>query len=504
MRTERPPLRGGGVGAHHALLLAVTCVLPWAFGGVAMWAYRPAAFGLVLAAAIAVARQGPASGLGLDRRSMWLLPSALLAVWGLAQIVPLPAPVVRILSPGAHRVYVATVPGYPGAETTNPLDRLESDALARVPESAEAPPPRDDGTSAVRLAAAGRWTGWRPLSLQPSATLERLAWFVALLSGFLVAVRGTTQRPVWRRYRRVLFVLFAVLAVEGLLQHRLGQGKILWIRAAPEDARPFGPYVDPSHFAGVMELAVPWMAGHVLGALRRGGLRTRTRRPTFFVAAAGGLLGGAAIVATASRFGTVAVAVSLLILALSSATTRRQRAVILAATGVAVTAAAVFLRDSLLGQRLSDFWNTLEFSDRTLAWRQALHLVGDFPLTGTGFGSFRTVFPSYLLPGEYAQWFQLHNDYLEVVLEGGWVAAALLVWLLWGYARRLLGGGAEGGLRRSPERLGLVLGLTALALHAFVEFNHQMPANALLFVVAAAMALNARRGNERESKEASR
>jgi hypothetical protein len=38
-------------------------------------------------------------------------------------------------------------------------------------------------------------------------------------------------------------------------------------------------------------------------------------------------------------------------------------------------------------------------------------------------------------------------------------------------------------------RLGLTLGLIALAVHETVDFNLQIPANALLFVVLAAIAV---------------
>jgi hypothetical protein len=33
------------------------------------------------------------------------------------------------------------------------------------------------------------------------------------------------------------------------------------------------------------------------------------------------------------------------------------------------------------------------------------------------------------------------------------------------------------------EQIGLLIGLGSLAVHAAVDFNHQIPANALLFVV---------------------
>jgi hypothetical protein len=46
--------------------------------------------------------------------------------------------------------------------------------------------------------------------------------------------------------------------------------------------------------------------------------------------------------------------------------------------------------------------------------------------------------------------------------------------------------------RRGPRDLatiGLVLGLISLSVHAFFDFNHQVPANALLFTTLAAIAI---------------
>ena len=60
------------------LLLAAVVLLPWAFGGVEIWAYRSAAFLVALAAAFALAKRGwGAVGIG---RSLWLLPATLLAI----------------------------------------------------------------------------------------------------------------------------------------------------------------------------------------------------------------------------------------------------------------------------------------------------------------------------------------------------------------------------------------------------------------------------------------
>jgi O-antigen ligase len=85
----------------------------------------------------------------------------------------------------------------------------------------------------------------------------------------------------------------------------------------------------------------------------------------------------------------------------------------------------------------------------------------------------------------------LHNDYLEVYLAGGLAAAALVAWLAVGYATRAFGVVRSELARGSGlASLGLALGLLALAAHEAVDFNLQVPANALLFVVIAAIGVS--------------
>jgi O-antigen ligase len=129
-------------------------------------------------------------------------------------------------------------------------------------------------------------------------------------------------------------------------------------------------------------------------------------------------------------------------------------------------------------------------TDRTTVWRVGLALVADYPLAGTGFGAFRQVVPRYLPMGESGHWIQLHNDYLEVLVSGGVIAAVLVAWLAIVYAVRLARAvRAEARAGRALPTLGLALGVASLAAHEIVDFNLQIPANALLFVVTAACGL---------------
>ena len=118
-------------------------------------------------------------------------------------------------------------------------------------------------------------------------------------------------------------------------------------------------------------------------------------------------------------------------------------------------------------------------------------MAGDYTLTGSGFGAFSEIIPAYLPRGESEHWLQLHNDYLELYLAGGLVAVALVAWLAVTFVVRVARAvWSESGRDRLLPSLGLALGLLAIAAHEAVDFNLQVPANALLFVVIAAMAVS--------------
>jgi tetratricopeptide (TPR) repeat protein/O-antigen ligase len=477
----------GRLRIEDYLLLAAVLLLPWAFGGVELWAYRSAALLLASSAACALAREGGA-GLGLGRGSRWLLPAALLAAWAAFQLVPLPAGVLARLSPAADALYRDTFPGYPGEAPDDLAAAVERRALDEVPEAAPFDfPPREEVLLPSEF--GGRWSGWRTISLLPSAGLERLAWFVALLLGFLVVQRRCADEEIRHLYRNALFVNFLALAVFGLIYAATSNGKLYWVRELSALAHPFGPYVNPNNFGAVMELATPWLAGYAVASLRlrRPGQPWSELRAPVFVA--GALLCLVAGLASASKASAVLLLVALTALGLISVRGWRARSAVVGAAVAFAAVSVVLLAETRLGERMQEFVDRIGGGageiDRWVGWRTSLPYFADYPLTGSGFGSFRDVFPAYMPPGELARWRQLHNDYLEVLVEGGTIAGILLAWLVLAYVLRLA---RSRSWRGHPEMAGLLIGLATLAVHAGFDFNHQIPANGLLFVVLAGIA----------------
>jgi O-antigen ligase len=483
-----PPRSGRLLELEDYLLLAPVLLLPWAFGGVEIWAYRSAALLLVGAACTSLWKQGW-TGWGLRRGSGWLLPAFLLAAWAALQLVPLPPAAIRLLSPETHRLYAQAFPAYGGAPVTDPLRTLGEQALERVEEARPWPPPEAPGPEVSLEAPACLDQRWRTLSVEPSATQERLAWYVALLLGFLVVRERVQKRERFRAYRWALFGLFGALAVFSLVQLQLWNGKIYWFWRVLAQARPFGPYVNPTNLAGVMELAVPALTGFVWSRLRRNG-RASLYEAGFGVAAVAAACCLVAGFAASSKMAAVLIVAGLVALGLLAARTLRARVTVIALCAVLVGSGALLLGGTRLGERLGMFLGRSQeavlLEGRLVTWQAGIEMFGDFPLTGTGFGSFGGSFARYLPAGSARRMNHAHNDYVELLLEGGLVAGVLVVWLLVGYVRCVNGSLRRGG-GVSPSRIGLIVGVVSLAAHALVDFNHQIPANALLWVVCCAL-----------------
>jgi hypothetical protein len=87
---------------------------------------------------------------------------------------------------------------------------------------------------------------------------------------------------------------------------------------------------------------------------------------------------------------------------------------------------------------------------------------------------------------------EAHNDYLQLLVEMGMAGFATMLWFLWllfrNGLRKLRDGpsSVNGGLA-----LATLLGCTGILVHSFVDFNLQVPANAALFYVFAALAASA-------------
>lgn len=421
-----------------AALLWLSAVFAWtAFrqAGVEPADWNISVLALVLLAALFLPRaQAPP----LPRSLAW--PLLLLLAWVLFQLAPLPLPVVQALSPAR-----------------------------------------------AALASAAGETAAVPLSVAPALTLAEWMRLAGCLLVFLIvrelAWRCSEHRAPWL----LALPLVAVACLEALL------GLAQFYTAAAPGAAAQGTYGNRDHFAGLMEMALPFPVMYGIAALWRARRRFETPlRPALaaclsFAAAALLLLGS---IHSLSRMGFIAALFSLAVLAAAALPHKRW----LLAAPAALLALFIYLPPDQLIARFADL-STVDkvlAQDRAAIWRQSLPLAAAYPLSGCGLGAFESAFMSYKRTAPLATDNAAHNDYLQYFAELGAPAFLLGLFLL---ARLLAAAARAAGPHNSPSARALSLAslasISALLLHSLVDFNSYIPGNAFAFAWIAAISLSA-------------
>ncbi len=117
---------------------------------------------------------------------------------------------------------------------------------------------------------------------------------------------------------------------------------------------------------------------------------------------------------------------------------------------------------------------------RWIVTGDALRLFGHAPWTGSGFGTFSHAFPLVQTPPLEWRWLHAHNDWAQLLAEGGLVGASLWLAALLFWCRDVRTGVRRSRLGETRFALGIMVGLGAIAMHSFADYSLHKPANALL------------------------
>ncbi len=148
--------------------------------------------------------------------------------------------------------------------------------------------------------------------------------------------------------------------------------------------------------------------------------------------------------------------------------------------GVVAFALSGWFGLGLVKERLDMFWSGEAFDTRVPLWMRSLPIAADFPVLGTGYGTYGYIEPVYRVDvpakEEMLLYDHAHNDYLEILVECG-IPGLLLAVLTIAVVYRL-GYRALGQQRGSPAAgltLGALFAFTTLVLHSLGEFGRTSP-----------------------------
>jgi len=264
----------------------------------------------------------------------------------------------------------------------------------------------------------------------------------------------------------------------------------------------FGPFVNRNHFAGWMLMTGALAAGYLCSLIvprdRRRRISWRQRlaawsspdgnRALFISCALTAM--ALSIVWTLSRSGIGAFAVATgLLSARVFARFRGGRR--LAIVGFLLATVAFALSWKGL-DTVFDWYsrtNTLEW--RFQLWRDTMAIVRDFRWFGTGLDTYGASTLLYPMSDPRSHAMEAHNDYVQILSEGGVLLSVVVAAAIWQLARAIRAAFAEPqSLSLYWVRVGATVGLVAIAIQELSDFSLQMPANAVLFAVLAAIAMH--------------
>ncbi len=298
--------------------------------------------------------------------------------------------------------------------------------------------------------------------------------------------------------KTVLWVVFlaAAIALLAIVQQVGSPEKIYWLRSVPANAHPFGPWINPNQFAGFMEMLSPLALSLFLFYKPRLARETNWREKfvAFFTMPGGNihlLLGFAATLMALSVFvslcrgGILVISLSALIFLLlfNMKKPKQGRTAALIIFGCVLLAVSWFGWNTILAEFNHGLDASGNLTDgRFQLWADSLGIIKSHFLLGSGFGTYIDIFPSFRSFAGSAIFDHAHNDYIELLTDGGVIAFFLAAWFVIAVLRH--------GWRKIRSRrdwyavllgIGTTTGIVAMLLHSLTDFNMHNGADGLYF-----------------------
>ncbi len=329
------------------------------------------------------------------------------------------------------------------------------------------------------------------LSIEPYWTrlfLVRLAGYVIFFSAALTFI-DTENR--YKKTIGVILVFGGLLAFVGILQKLASPDAIYGVRRH-SGAIPFGPYINSHHFASLMVLISGIAIAHLLGS----GVNKQSKLLIGISAA----IMAIAVPFTGSRGGVIAYLAMLSVAGMAwfyrRRNTGRKGIGTLIAGGLTLSLIVVGSLFYLGGENsmLRGFGveNTSAdiSSGRFHFWSVAWRIFLANPIVGTGLDSFGAAFTRFDTQSGTFRVEQAHNDYLQILSDGGIVGFAIVLAFIVLLVRK--------ALKRIREEesevirttvIGCLAGCVGILVHSFFDFPLRTAGNAYFFLLVMALML---------------
>lgn len=332
-------------------------------------------------------------------------------------------------------------------------------------------------------------TASNALTLDPFSTrifIVRLVFYIIFLAAVLTFIDSAGK---YRRAVGVILIFGGIIAFAGILQKLASPDAIYGVRKHT-GAIPFGPYVNSHHFASLMVLISGIAIAHLLGT----GVGKQIKLLVGICAA----LMAIAVPFTGSRGGVIAYVAMLAVAGLAwfyrGRTEGPARWLPLLAggtvLGLIVVGSLFYLGGESSMLRGFGLENTSEdvSSGRFHFWSVAWKIFLANPVIGSGMDSFGVAFTQFDTWSGLFRVEQAHNEYLQMLADGGLVGFGLAIAFIFLLVR--------GGIKRISQEsdpflrttiIGGLAGCVGILVHSFFDFPLRTVANGFVFLLVTGM-----------------
>jgi O-antigen ligase/cytochrome c-type biogenesis protein CcmH/NrfG len=453
------------------LFIFILIFSPLAFGTVEQWSFTVMETLALLALCLLLFNQ-------MKERKPYLfdipgiMPLILLLAYMLIQLIPLPSSFVKLISSNTYALYRET------AGIVEPL-------------------------------------GWIPLTINKKRTLIEFFRITAYASLYILAVQLLAKKEYLKKTVMVIIIFASLLSLFAIVQHLLSSNKIYYFRELTKGGSPFGPYVNRNHYAGFMAMVFPIVLSVFLfykPDFTYGSLRERIA--DFFdqkvtnrhlLIGFSSVLIALSIFLSLSRAGIIALTLSMILfgaLIVLRVNSRRGMSIII--LFVLILCVVGWFGWEPIFERFETIRDVSgDISEKRFEfWNDSINIIRDYPLTGTGFGSFAHIYPKYRSISSNYFLEHPHNDYLELFIEGGMIAVILFIWFIAAVFYR--------SYRIFIKRrelysrylfIGSMTGIISMLIHSLTDFGLHIGANSLYFFFLIGLAVSAAHTRFHENKK---
>jgi hypothetical protein len=287
-------------------------------------------------------------------------------------------------------------------------------------------------------------------------------------------------------------------AFYGMIEFFSGHRHILFLDDTSFVSSVTGTFINKNYFAGYLLMVIPLSTGSLLSRLavqrnhfdgwrqRLSSLDGKTLLIGFCI-----ILMVLGLFFSASRMGIICLLISFSLLGIlfrDRQKGRRLSKTSILLIGLAVLWAGWIGLDAVISRFLSA---PEDFKMRWMLWGDTIRILRDFPVFGSGLGTFAHILPMYRSFHFRGTITHAENDFLQFISDVGPLGFGMLLVAFIFFLSK-----AVSGIRSispaEPERyigLGSLVGIFALMFHSLVERNIQIPANAFLFTFMFSLAL---------------